>query len=252
MKLDNSNRSYSKIIAGILIISVLSIFVALVIGYGDKSIYEQDGIQYAYTGIPSNSDKSNLCKGAGEYNDVPVAKCSEWLGPFESEKGSITYILQAFNKDSSKWDDIESDYILPLCLKDTADMNTDDLDMEVAGLRVLAIVRGGYTAVECTSEIEFKQKKKGEPADIAKAKIEWGDGTKQGDCSTHFVGWIDVDVADTEVIELHATQSPCGKDLKKNIYIKVCAKWTGCSQVSQQFKQILVHKNCIFGVPNSR
>ncbi|MFX0003406.1 MAG: hypothetical protein ACFE9J_07975 [Candidatus Hermodarchaeota archaeon] len=82
MKLVNSNKRYSSIIAGILVFVLLSIFMAFLIGCWGNAINEQNGFQTSFNG-------SFITPDCGDINHEPVPKIREWVG-LDTATGSLT------------------------------------------------------------------------------------------------------------------------------------------------------------------
>jgi hypothetical protein len=264
MKIVNSNKRYSTIIAGILVISFLSILVAFLIGFGDDNIYKQDGVQRGYIGLPSDSEGDPLDIGIGKHKNVPVAKRDDVViaDGIDTVPGSFTPGPIYIDLDSAHDLDLSDDkilgsddpsqaYVFPLCLKDDSttpyDMSPWGLADEdyLVGWYTDIIVCGGYTPEPWDTWIDIDQTKTGKGGRIYIWWVE--DETYSGTCcceKKYFGVFMvaNIDGTDDKVC-LDANHIPsCQQTLDKWVTVKMSSKWAGCNQWYQRFMYILVHK----------
>jgi hypothetical protein len=267
MTLDSSNKRYSNIIAGILVISVLSIFMAFFMGFGDNNIYEQNRVQPEFVAIPYNSDEYTSNCLTGRKRIEPVTQCKTWS--VDVKKGSMV-IGQAY------WD---APYQLPICT----------YAEEVNKWWMTVLVKGGYhPCTLCNEYIQIYQEDKANPGSyltdiyyINSADMDWGTPTPHatlcgvmvynltftlsedplaapfgkdidGDITT-----IDVDWGVAKCMLFHSNHKPfpCTGPtprLGKMVTLKLCTCWSGCGRPPQNFEVLLVHKIIVSGIPNSR
>jgi hypothetical protein len=259
MKLDDSNKRYSAIIAGILIISVASIFVANLMGLRGYSIRSSSNLQLESAGIPfcDENSKSGVIEGDSHNrtNDVHIAQWCE-VDCIDTEPGKIE-VHEVY------YDNVP----LPLCV--TAE-TVDDW-------YVIVNVTGGYEFTD--GSIEFYQGKTGAKELVWNDCIQGmylgydldsmdvTDQYKPPDCTEECCCcWkmikIYVNPSCNNWACLDSNQMPeiCGDcwfevppvDLDKEVMIKIKTEWEGCPSPDQQFEIIYAHKNCVHGIPNSR
>jgi hypothetical protein len=266
MKLDDSNKNYSIIIAGILILSVTSIFVANLMGLGGHSIKSSRNLQLESAGLPFSAEnsKSNIIEGNSQNgtNDVHVAQ-SCVIEDVPTEPGKLDII-------ATNYDNIP----LPLCVTPET---VDDWYVDVN-------VTGGYEFKE--GKIKFYQKDEDgnleliyndcNPYMYLGYDLKWEFVTdlyktepyEMCECCWDVIrisvdpttcnNWACIDSSETPVIlyegeectECSITQFPV--DLDKEVTIKLFTIWEGCPLEDQEFEIIYAHKNCVHRIPNSR
>jgi hypothetical protein len=261
MKLDSSKKGYSNIIAGILVIVVLSIFMVFLIGFWGNGISEQSGHRAPMflplcSGDPSEESISG-------YNKIEsIAQCGSWK--VDVEKGYM-------NNVQVSWD---GSYDLPICTTPT-DVMTD---------WVLTIdVYGGYDpCTECDNYFHIYQQKNDEGAllhgvyMIDPTYFKWTSLGLTAPCGPETwqltfenipdVGGFaldadgDLQIDPEELIDCMLFDSnhkpfeckPGKCHLDKFVTFDLCTCWQGCPCPTQKFVKILIHKNYVSGVPNSR
>ncbi|MFX1324967.1 MAG: hypothetical protein ACFE8N_08415, partial [Promethearchaeota archaeon] len=186
MKIDNSNKRYSTIFAGILVILVLSILVAFLIGCGDHNIYNQDKVKIASKKANLSPDCYRLGRDGGKSKDVPVAQDFCWLD-IDTERGTMEWKVVL---DGIEWKSdtgyVAEEFEIPLCIKDIddiSDANYDLLDPSLWYIEV--IVTGGYepkAPPTYLNRIKFTQKDGLE----GYVDVIWDQGQYVGPCCT---GW---------------------------------------------------------------
>jgi hypothetical protein len=270
MKLDNSNKRYSTIFAGILAILAVSIFLVLFIGCGDRNIYNQDEPQIRFSGICFDSEKDHLRKDIRRYKDVPVAQTEDWCGLY-AETGTVTFsnLIYDSNGDDSfttddYWFNIDGtqapgDLYLPLHIYD--DMVDPDLylgEEQLSDWQMTATTTGGYEPEQdplWLSGFDIWQKKEvcGQICNtfMGKVYIHWEflgenpDGSK--DWKAHFM--VENAAPTNDHIWLDSTFAPDGTGLEKTYNIEFYTYWTGCGEPTQQFGYILAQKYLYFRSP---
>jgi hypothetical protein len=261
MKMDDSNRRYSRIIAGILVLFVSSIFVANLIGFGGYSINSSNALQLQSAGIPmfeeSNNNLFGVNSSRGENNDVHIAQNCEIAG-LDTEAGSIEY------------EDHYIDDPIPLCLTPE----------EVEDWWMVVKVIGGYELVSGNLEIWQKGSKVYNPCytgpgamylgwDLATAEDVTDQYSGPGACCCIRYYNLSLDpylcnnwgciesnqyppeCAGCDVIPPQG----CGTIPGKDVTLKIWTTWQGCDQECQQFEIIYAHKNYISGIsqlPNKK
>jgi hypothetical protein len=132
MKIDDSNKRYAVIIAGILLITVIPVFVAFALGVMGGRVFTDNGTQPIGGGVPVTSGKNDsvnkLDNHQGNDNLVPGSKSGCCISDMDTEKGSIDVEVQQDN-----------DYELPLCIDEQSDLNGLN-----KALNITLIVCGGY------------------------------------------------------------------------------------------------------------
>jgi hypothetical protein len=237
MKLDNSNKRYSKIIAGILVIVTLSIFMAVIIGFWGSSTNEQEGVPSIF---PLNS---NFNSGINE----PTAKGPiTWDDVFDTERGSFR-ILEAGFYDSSDTliVDLEAGTgQFPLCIEDTDGYYFNFLVEAVGGYIPSDFNPCDYIELYqykwyglCDTDLLYKYKIYFDASDWVEELI--------GICWSEWRGIIPVDnikekVAgswvDTNCMKFDSNHKPdCSGTLDKWVTVKLKASWEGCNLPAQTF-----------------
>jgi hypothetical protein len=264
MKIFNSNKSYSMIIAWILVASIASIFVAYVLGVVGHGVYSDHGIQTHGIGFPvqtknNNRDEFSLENGMlgdnssiSGINDVHVAQSCDV--EVDTQKGKIEIV-------DENYDNVP----LPLCV-------TPDT---VKNWWVVVNATGGYKPLkDCNHRIgmiEFWQKNNlGVPELISncynpymklayylKAKevtADYVDCDNMYDecccCVTYWNITIDTSCGNWACIDSNDEPDVPGccivdppVDLDKEVTIKINTDWCGCCLQDQQFEIIYAHKS---------
>jgi hypothetical protein len=260
MKMNNSNKRYSTIFAGILVILAISIFLVLFIRCGDNNFYEQDEIQIRCF----ESEKYHPKRDFGKNRNVPVAKYESWCG-VEAETGSVDFSLIWFDYNDDGFDvddyyfnidDGSYDMILPNCIIDDLLTNVDvdgdgilDED-ELSQWTMTATVTGGYHPLTWGTYLDIYMKKEvecGQYVETFAGRIYiWWELTAP--CSGNYIGHFMVENAapTSDVIKLESSRAPDGMWLGKTYNIEFYSTWAGCGSPDQEFGYILVHKKNIF------
>jgi hypothetical protein len=243
MKIDNSNKRDSLIIAGILVFLITSIFVAFIIRFGDYSLNTE--INKNAEEMYSESFVFKHNSSESETDDVHIAQSCNITG-LDTVPGSITI-------DSYYYDDP-----LPLCV--TPEVVSDWF--------VLVRSEGGY--VPTGGDIEFWQKD----------QLVWNDCWEDG--QTMYLGYgiavedvtdgiyttdpcccvrwynLTIDTSCNNWACLDSNQYPpvCGDceitDFEagmeipdKDVDLHIRMDWEGCTMPDQQFEIIYAHKSCV-------
>ena len=251
MKLDNSNKRYSNIIAGILVIVGLSIFMAFFIGFWGNGISEQNGCRDSFEESISGNNKIES-----------IAQTGFWQ--VDVEKGTMDNVQVS-------WD---SSYDLKICT------TMDDIEQWWLEIDVY----GGYDPCElCDNYFHIYQEKPDgiliqgiyliDPLSFhweevgtsgpCNAKVTWRLTFGDGDLSTDdVILWKDVDgdLSTDDLIPITCMifdsnrkpfcTSHCHLDKFVTFDLSTC--WQGCPCPTQRFVKILTHKDNTSGVPNSR
>ena len=217
MKLDNSNKSYSNVIAGILAISVFCILLAFFMGFGGNDNF---GLNRGQTGLLVGNEYYVPEYDLGSNKDVPVPQCY-YLGRFDTAVGSIAIGNSYFNPLSG------DEVIIPL---------TFELNDLIDGIEVSTV--GDYEPLSGT--LKIRQKKAGYEV-IYWVTLSWGlsmedvdlnlDGVLEDVWLGTFVqiyedggdgvfGGDDIDV--TTAMTLASNHVPdCSKILNKWVYVSI-------------------------------
>jgi hypothetical protein len=225
MKVDDSNKQYLIIIAGILVFTVLSIFVVIAMGFGGHLIFKLDDTNSNNGVFPLNS-KDDFSSNAGNRKIVSVPEKSVF-GPFDTDPGEMEIIDQYLPVD-------------PLPLKITDDY-LDDFWVAVG-------TYGGYSWI--SGYIKVMQAKSDERIwdnivgyiEITATEIESPHGW------TYYNLTFSVDGNHPIILDSnHPPDSPLGdfwvkgpEYLDKWVWLKVCTTWEGCPLPEQQFMVILL------------
>jgi hypothetical protein len=239
MKIDDSNKRYSMIIAGILSIYVLSIFMALTLDVGGKNIHTNYGNQPSGTGLPymvyNNNTQDQLKRSKKDIsglNDVSLAE-SEPEIIMDTEVGEITV----------NW--LLTDP-LPLCITQTV---LDELLWN--GVVIQATTKGGYEPIGGTIDLyqgncmwPWKEN------DLDDLEIVW---SYDRHISCYYDVWNGTLQLPASVssIELASNQWPagashpwwCGDKIPgKEVHLDIEILYQGCHEENQQFLLIMSHK----------
>lgn len=127
MKIDDSNKMYSIYIAGILLILIVSVFIAFILGVLDQNIFSDNTPQT--NGEVAFNSESILNNVKGNDDLVSGTKRGCDIPKWETEPGSIDVYSNV----------VDPTYQLPLCIEDQTDVNGFD-----AALDLTLTVIGGY------------------------------------------------------------------------------------------------------------
>ncbi|MHA1916281.1 MAG: hypothetical protein ACW986_14505 [Promethearchaeota archaeon] len=224
MGIESNNKRYYLIIAGILVFTVLSIFVVFALGLGGLLMFKLDDTNSNNGVFPLNS-KDGFSSNTGNIEIVSVPEKAVF-GPFDTEPGEIEIFDQYLPTD-------------PLPLKIT-DEYLDDYWVAVG-------TYGGYTWV--SGYIKVMQAKSDERIwenivgyiEITATEIEGPHGW------TVYNLTFSVDGDHPIILDSnHPPDSPLGdfwvkgpEDLDKWVWLKVWTTWKGCPLPEQQFMVIL-------------
>jgi hypothetical protein len=251
MKIDNSNKSYSMIIAGILVMVVLSIFMAISLGVRGCSIYVQETAKTQYLAVQSqqrNATESNIPE-----NNMIVSLAEKCEQSHDTEPGCIV-------KEHK-----EIPYDLPLCI--TQDVIDD--------WWIMYKVCGGYEPeaknwiwkdgrkVIVTNNygwIVLDQTKTGEGGYIliTQKEITYDSSLP---CCCAYVNLSGFVLYCGQDIHLDSNKLPTGCqiyetgtnfDLDKMVDLDIITNWEGCHLDTQEFRILWAHKDYFTGIPNSR
>jgi hypothetical protein len=263
MEIDNSNKNYSRIIAGILVISVLFVLIAAFIGCWGNSIFKQGGVQKTSIGMHPNAFLDT-----GNNNDEPVAQNDIHVDFIQDETDQGTITCSAIQMDTSgdtdyddSYDSVFDQYLMPfpICIKETVTVSVCGRTCNVLDWYMYVDIVGGYTP-DGLSYIYITQDCKDGNVITGIIKIKWVEDTtfiptccNEKRYEAYF--WIDP-VCDTtwDKICLCSNWNPATEayDLNKLVEVDFVFNWKGCNGDDQEFMYILVHKNYFSGVPNSR
>ncbi|MFX0073988.1 MAG: hypothetical protein ACFE96_00990 [Candidatus Hermodarchaeota archaeon] len=223
MEIDDSNKRSFVIFAGILVFTLLSIFMIILLGVGSAKTYDQSNfIPLGGTLNQSFASKSDN-EDSGSNKFAPIAQRG-LVDCLDTEQGYIKVLDYYF------------DYPLPLHLSE------EELDDWFVTLEV----RGGYEPLE--GWIDVYQSKEG-----YKGRI-WMDWTYLGWRPSWYEYW-EVSFKPDEDLFLDSNQFPEmdhdwffidkeGEIPGKQVQFDVYTLWTGCGEEDQNFEIILVHKLC--------
>jgi hypothetical protein len=264
MKLDNSNKRISNIIAGILLVFIALVFIAtalgVIIGY---HLYNQDNVDPLMGGSRYNLEDNGL---------VPVAQYDYGIQQYNTVPGTITQVQE----------DLVSTFDFPLCIDPTQ-------QSEMAGLfnywyKVYQVC-GGYEPDPCgTQQWNLYQWDKESNSWVQVHLPDWSevigwsltwvkiedttqfshfdpdmDGPHVGFdiefqavdccCYDYWVAIIDWQTCENKGC-IDSNRDPYGNIIPgKHLELDVIHAWTGCGDADQQFVYILVQ---ISRIPNSR
>jgi hypothetical protein len=170
MKIDDSNKRYSMIIAGILLITVLPIFVAFSMGVMGERVFSDNNSPPIGGGIPQSSRKNNSVNTLNNYQEsdelVSGSKSGCAISDMYTKKGSIDIIIE---EDTS--------YRLPLCIDGPEDL----VELNKA-LNITLLVCGGYCPQDEDSYLDLDQGTFCGTYRGGKILIDWIGPTKPGPC----------------------------------------------------------------------
>ncbi|MFW9950272.1 MAG: hypothetical protein ACFFKA_09140 [Candidatus Thorarchaeota archaeon] len=223
MEIEGRNKRYSIIIAGILIFTVLSIFMIILLGVGNLKFYTLNNVFPINIDHQSNIDLGEKSRDSESQIFEPVAQ-GGWVDCLDTEQGYIKILDYYF------------DYPLPLHLSE------EELD----DWYVILEVRGGYDPLE--GYIDIYQSKEG-----YKGRL-WMDWTYLGLEPSWYEYW-EVTFKPEGEIFLDSNQFPKvdhewffinkeGEIPGKDVEFDVRTLWTGCGEDNQNFEIILVQKFC--------
>lgn len=228
MEIENSNKAYQIIIAGILVIAVLSICVAFALGFGGLLKFKMDNANQYISVFPLNS-KDDLSSNAGNIEIVSVPEKGVF-GPYDTEVGKMEIIDQVLP-------------LTPLPLKITNEYLED--------YWILVGTSGGYEWVD--GYIKVMQAKSDEIWDIV-GYINISLSETQV-AIPH--GWtyfnLTFSVVGNHPITLDSNHPPVSAlgdfkiwgapdNLGKWVTLKVMTTWKGCPKPEQEFMVILSQK----------
>jgi len=235
MKIVNSNKRYSLIIAGILILSILSIFLAATLDLGNSSNDKNSYLRYMGSG--------DIYVDNGNNDNVSVAQ-SQDFDHIDTDTGYI---------------DITDSYLpetVPLCLDNGA---IDDWFIEIT------TCGGYYIRSDITSYVNVLQKKADDGsayASIGTLNINIADITPADAPCCCKVYNLTFTVEDDGCIAVDSNHFPWtginadgwsltkhGCNLNKWVELDVMTYWCGCHCWDQNFEIILTHKGIISGIP---
>ena len=213
MKIDYGNKRSQIIIAGILVITVLSILVGFALVVGVDENYSQNNMMPLNSGYFNNSETNSLRWDT----DVSVGKGS-CICNVPTAAGTIT--ATSWNLPFLSWAE------LPLCITAT----------DIAAWSIVLDVTGGYEPQDGC--ITFKQE--GESQYIY---ISWSVDDSHCCYNTYTASFsmdgncITFDSSQDPIINLPFDYNYCGNIEDKLVNICWCVPWTGCD-----FYIILTHK----------
>ncbi|MFX0087995.1 MAG: hypothetical protein ACFFAU_20245 [Candidatus Hodarchaeota archaeon] len=244
MKIDDSNKRYSIFIAGILVISILSIFLAIALGVWDYRGKDQIGSLPFYHAPSDNLE-----------NNGPVSVSEKCEQTHDTGPGSIKIHRK------------EIPSVLPICIKNE----------DVAKWWILYESKGGYvpdlkTWIKVDGQIikdltpnygwiELEQRKTGrEGILLITAMTRIVDLSKPCALFYNLSGFVvygarpivldsnELPTEGCQVIEW--SQDYCGS-FDKEVDLDIITNWEGCHLEKQEFRIILIQKVHISRIPNS-
>jgi len=252
MKLDNSNKSYSIIIAGILVIVGLSIFMAFFIGFWGNGILEQNECRDSFEESIFGNNKIES-----------IAQTGSWQ--VDVEKGKMDNVQVS-------WD---GTYDLPICTTATEVMTNWVLTIDVYGGYDPCELCDNYFhiyqekpdgillhGIYMIDPIYFKWTSLGVSGTDPCGPVTWQltfEGIPDvggfaldadGDLQIDPEELIDCMIFDSNHKPLECSQGKCHLDKFVTFDLSTC--WQGCPCPTQRFVKILTHKDITSGVPNSR
>jgi hypothetical protein len=236
MKIDNSNKRNFIIIAGILVILVVSFSMAIIVlGVGRFRIKDSNITHPLFLGsISGSSNDKYESKKSGNHKSVPIAKSCDELN-VDTLPGTITYV-------GGFYDDP-----LPLCI----DANV------VSDWWIAYEVTGGYDPWDILpgncklyGTITLDQDKTGARGTILMKDYV----SKCCGCGCKIYNFTGLELADGPIIldSNHLPQvNDCSlmccpdpnRELGKRVDINIMTNWEGCPNLDQKFGLILAHKN---------
>jgi hypothetical protein len=259
MKIDSSNKRISSFIAGILIVFVAFVFIAIASGVVGNHLYIQNRMDARERESNLLEVSSDLSGDIGNKDFVPVAQICPG-GTWDTEQGSITVVDE----------DLADLFVFPLCF----DPAVDTLSLLDDWYRIYRVY-GGY--VPCATGTQaFDLYQKGQivtaPGYYVGWSIDWHMLTQEeleeyewyditDDCCAveFWIATINVDCQNPGCLD--SNQWPtvpvdCIPDFDptttiplKDVVAELTSTWTGCGQPDQCFELILVQ---ILRIPNSR
>jgi hypothetical protein len=273
MKLDNSNKRISNIIAGILLVFVAIIFIAIALGVFRDNPYLQDKID------PLNSGSLFDLEDDENQDFVPVAQTCDDVARYHTVRGSVEIMPESNLIDIASCSSFE----FPLCINPC----DSEVQLFINDWYAIFEVCGGYMPNESMTQLfnlyQYNEEKdqwmsvssdgtyigwsldwiQVQETHINDGWITSGIGTHNDIpiiftpaaccCYTYWVAIIDASCNNKGCIDSDQTPDSCGtpqgylpgKDLK----LELVMGWCGCNDETQCFELILVQ---IFRIPNSR
>jgi len=263
MKIGNSNKSFSIIIAGIIVLTILSIFVAYASEVGGPDRHSSYGSEIlgisTCSVLPEDNDNIET-QEVRKSSPVPVAQECE-LGPFDTEAGEIEIIENNFPYID------ENGNLLPLPICITNEM-AQTWNWTVR-------VKGGYSPIDTLGYwpgygiTVWQDSDKDYELELVQGwNIDWTDLGKdpQCDCCSCRL-WLAKPAYCGNKVCLDSNQYPevigcdCDRIVPHNqdeipgkeVYVQINTLWEGCPLEDQQFAYILAQKKDeIPIIPNSR
>lgn len=219
MGIDDTEQRQSNLMIGILIISVIAIFMGFALVIGGSEIYSQEDILLSDVRISNNTEINAF----NENTDVSVGKggCIYGIPTAAGEISASSWYFPAL-----EWTE------LPLCISDA----------DIASWYIDLYVKGGYEPTcGCISLTQLGVEQK--------IYINWVE--TEYDCysiwTAHFTtddGLIKFESSQGPVINLPFDYDYCGDGFAdKLVDMCWCTGWIGCD-----FCILLIHKS-VFGVP---
>ena len=252
MKLDNSNRRHSNIIAGILVISVASIFLTCAFGVWDHKVISNDN-PLPNGVVISASNGNNIMENS--YLVIPSG-----VG-FLSKNERIKKVFDTVDEGWLYFDESNIPTSFPLTI-------TQDI-LDTWSVTVYSY--GGYEFVSGYANIKQKGSLVGivnfgvdviEPNELRAISIFGGE---EYIVDVYTIGFTlagnDINLDSNYLPTLYDTYhdadayfgDSCPEDLQKEVLFKENMVWSGCDNEEQNFLVILAYKISVCsGVPNSR
>ena len=243
MKLDYSNKRYSHFIAGILLITVTSIFLACAFGIWDYKVISNSNPLINEVGM-SGGDGNNLIE-----NDPLVIPSGVGILPVNEK------IVKHFDTVDEGWLYFDQSGIpteFPLTITQ-ADLNTWD---------VKVYSYGGYDFISGYVDIWQKGDKMGTLNYAVETLTE--DTLYIMDGNEYTVDLFELSITLKDDVEINLDSNhmpslfdsgwmrvfdgPCPDDLDKEVVFKEKMIWSGCHNLDQQFRVILAYK-CMLRSP---
>ncbi|MFX1281400.1 MAG: hypothetical protein ACFFA3_18780 [Promethearchaeota archaeon] len=223
MEIESNNKRYYLIVAGILVFTVLSIFVVLAMGFGDHLMYKMDD-KYSINGVfPFLKDDISKNTRKIEIESVPEKGV---FGPFDTVPGDMKIFGQYLPED-------------PLPLKITNEY-LDNYWVAVGTYGGYSWISGYIMVMQAKSNEELWKNTVGF-INITATEIEGPHGWTVYNLTFSIIGDHPI-ILDSN----HPPDSPLGdfwvmgpNDLDKWVYLKVYTTWEGCPKPEQQFMVIL-------------
>ncbi|MFX1349064.1 MAG: hypothetical protein ACFE92_10365 [Promethearchaeota archaeon] len=279
MKIDNSNKRVSNVIAGILLVFVACFFIALALGVIGNHLYIQDRVEVS-------SDLS-LSGDIGNKDFVPVPKVFDAKAYYHTEPGYIENFADGMCDDT---------FAFPLFIDPNPADPADNIDIFLNNWWAMFEVYGGYMPCDTGSQyfnLYQKDKVSGQWVKIGGVdpdtgqytvigwSLDWyllemseitvdgyfdpdnsgphepiyvGDLVFNTDCRTYWVAIIDTSCNNVAKVDSCTEPGgnpfdPCDHIDDKLLKLKLVTTWSGCGSPSQCFMEILVQ---ILRIPNSR